>query len=64
VERSEYRANRWCAQHYLTAEDFRTAFSHGCSEPWELAEYFDLPQEDVQKALSYWTQCRGIDFQK
>ena len=64
VERSEYRANRWCAQHYLTAEEFRAAFSHGCSELWELAEYFDLPQEDVQKALTYWTECRGIDFRK
>lgn len=62
VERSEYRANRWCAQHYLTAEDFRTAFSHGWTEPWELAEYFDLPETDVQKALTYWTYCRGIDF--
>ena len=28
VERSEYRANSWCAQHYLTEEDFRHAFSH------------------------------------
>ena len=64
AERSEYRANRWCAQHYLTAEDFRTAFSQGCTELWELAEYFDLPEQDVQKALTYWTECRGIDFRK
>lgn len=64
VERSEYRANRWCAQHYLTAEDFKEAFSHGCTESWELAEYFDLPEEDIQKALTYWTDCRGIDFRK
>ena len=64
VERSEYRANRWCAQHYLTAEDFKEAFSHGCTESWELAEYFDLPEEDIQKALTYWTDSRGIDFRK
>ena len=30
----------------------------------EISKEIDLPQEDVQKALSYWTQCRGIDFQK
>ena len=64
VERSEHRANRWCAEHYLTEEDFRKAFSCGCTQLWELAEYFDLPEQDIQKALTYWTDCRGVDFQK
>ena len=26
VERSEYRADRWAAEHFLPAEDFREAF--------------------------------------
>jgi hypothetical protein len=64
VERSEYRANRWSAEHYLTQAHFREAFSHGCTELWELAEYFDMPEPDVARALHYWTQCRGIDFNK
>jgi hypothetical protein len=64
VERSEYRANRWCAEHYLTETDFRNAFRCGCTQLWELAEYFDLPEQDIEKALNYWTQCRGVDFQK
>jgi hypothetical protein len=64
VERSEYRANRWTAEQFLTEEDFRTAFSDGCSQLWELAEYFDLPEQDIQRALNYWTQCRGVDFNK
>ena len=62
VERSEYRANRWAAEHFLTAEDFRTAFADGYAELWELAEYFDLPENDIKNALHYWTECRGIDF--
>lgn len=62
VERSEYRAQRWAAEHYLTEADFRDAFAAGYTEPWELAEYFDLPEEDVKNALSYWTERRGIDF--
>ena len=62
VERSEYRANRWAAEQYLPAEEFREAFQSGYTEPWQLAEYFDLPEEDVRKALQYWTQCKGIDF--
>lgn len=64
VGRSEYRANRWAAQHYLTEEDFRSAFADGCAELWQLAEYFDLPESDVQKALTYWSERKGIDFNK
>ena len=62
VERSEYRANRWSAEMFLTVEDFREAFASGYTEPWELAEYFDLPEPDVRKAFSYWHDCRGVDF--
>ena len=64
VERSEYRANRWSAETFLTVEDFKEAFADGYTEPWELAEYFDMPEEDITKALSYWSECRGIDFNK
>lgn len=64
VERSEYRANRWSAEHYLPAEDFREAFAAGYTEVWQLEEYFDLPQWDILAALRYWTDSRGIDFTK
>ena len=64
VERSEYRANRWFAQHCLTAEDFREAFRAGYTEPWQLAEYFDLPERDIKSALTYWSERQGIDFNK
>lgn len=62
VERSEYRANRWMAEQFLTVEDFTAAFSAGYTEPWELAEYFDLPEQDVKNALTYWSERQGIDF--
>ena len=62
VERSEYRANRYAAQHFLTQKAFAEAFSDGCRELWELAEYFDLPEQDVEKALRYWTERRGVRF--
>jgi len=62
VERSEYRANRWSAEMFLTVEDFREAFATGHTELWQLAEYFDLPEADVFKAYCYWTESRGIDF--
>ena len=62
AERSEYRANRWCAQHYLSQEDFREAFEAGYTEPWQLAEFFDMPERDVRSALIYWTERRGVNF--
>ena len=62
VERSEYRAKRWTAEQFLTEEAFRDAFRLGYTEPWQLAEYFDLPEADVQDALAYWTEHRGVNF--
>ena len=62
VERSEYRAARWVADNYLTAELFREAFAAGYTELWQLAEFFDLPEDCVQTALTYWKERKGIDF--
>ena len=62
VERSEYRANRWGYENYLKADEFREAFNAGYTEVWELSDYFDLPEETIRKALSYWTEQRGINF--
>ena len=61
-ERSEYRANRYMAQKFLRPKDFQDAFDAGYTEVWQLAEYFELPEEDVKKALSYWTERRGVVF--
>ncbi len=54
VERSEYRAKRWSAEHFLRAEDFQEAFAAGYTEPWQLAEYFELPESDIRDAYDYW----------
>ena len=62
VERSEYRANRYVAQHFLTVESFKEAFSAGYTEPWQLAEYFDLPEKDIKNALTYWSERKEVDF--
>ena len=62
VERSEYRANRWAAQHYMNVADFKEAFAAGYTELWQLAEYFDFPEEDIKKALTYWSERKNVDF--
>ena len=62
VGRSEYRANRWCAERFLTREAFQEAFAAGYTELWQLAEYFDLPEDCILTALIYWKERKGIDF--
>ena len=64
VERSEYRAARWVAEHYLTDDAFREAFAQGYTELWQLSEYFDLPEKIIQNALTYWSERKNIDFKK
>lgn len=63
-ERSEYRANRYMAERFLTKEDFRQAFRDGCRELWQLAEYFELPEEDIKNALTYWSERKGVVFEE
>ena len=62
VERSEYRANRYVAEHFLTPADFTQAFALGYTEPWQLSDFFELPEADVCRALTYWKEARGMDF--
>lgn len=62
VERSEYRAHRWAWEHYVTEDQFREAFAEGLTETWQLSDYFGLPEEDIQKALHFWTDRRGVVF--
>lgn len=64
VQRSEYRAARWTAEHFLTEEAFREAFAAGYTELWQLCEYFDLPEGCIADALTYWRERRGVDFGK
>lgn len=64
AERSEYRANRWAAENYLTIDAFQEAFDAGYTEIWQLSEYFDLPEADIRAALRYWTDSRGVRFTK
>lgn len=54
IEKHEYKANRWAIERYIPFEELQTAVRHGYTERWQLAEYFDLPEPFIQKALSYY----------
>ena len=62
VCRHEYKANRWAIQRYLPFEELQNAVSAGYTEPWQLAEYFQLPETAVRGALNYYLRVRGLRF--
>lgn len=62
VEQSEHRADADAFRRYLPVEEIRAAIRQGYAEPWQLAEYFDLDEAYIKKALHYWKECRGVDF--
>ncbi|MDY4785510.1 hypothetical protein [Pygmaiobacter massiliensis] len=62
VERHEYKADRWFAETFINPIDIQEAFKAGYHETWELSDWFDLPEEDIKKALHYWVECRGVNF--
>lgn len=62
VEKHEYTANRWAIERYLPFDAMNDAMEHGYVEPWALAEYFDLPENFILKAIRYYTIYRGQKF--
>lgn len=54
VERHEERANRWAIRRLIPREEWDAALGNGYTEPWELAEYFNLPEHFILKAAHYY----------
>lgn len=62
VEKHEYKANRWAIEQFLPYGALCDAMRSGMTESWQLAEYFDLPQEFIERAIHYYIDARGFDF--
>lgn len=63
-EQAEHKAFVASVERYLPADAIRRCFRQGITEPWQFAEYFDLEEDFIKNALHYWTECRGMDFNK
>lgn len=63
-EQAENKAFAASVEKYLPVEELRHAMACGFTEPWQLAEYFNLDEDYIKEALHYWTECRGIDFNR
>lgn len=51
IERHEYRADKWAIEKLLPKDEMVEAFSLGYVDLWNLAEYFDVTEELIKKAL-------------
>ena len=48
ISRKEYRAMKWKVFYLIPEEEFLEAVRKGITEVWQLAEYFDLPEELIK----------------
>lgn len=60
IEKHEYKANRWAIERYIPFEDLQAAIKQGRTERWQLAEYFDMPEPFIQKAMDYYFSARQL----
>lgn len=51
----EFKANKKAALTFLPPQDFKAAFDNGVHEAWELAEWFDVPEEHVINIFDYYS---------
>lgn len=51
ISKHEYSADKWACEKLLPKEEMQSAFENGYVEVWQLAEYFDVPEGLVKKAI-------------
>ncbi len=61
VERHEEKAARWAVRTLIPWQELREAVHTGTDTVWELAEYFNVPEKLVRKALEYYS-ARGLEL--
>lgn len=55
-QKHENRANKWAYKKLVPEDELKQAILQGYREPWELAEYFDLPEAFLRGALKYYQE--------
>ena len=62
LEKHEYRADKWAAHRLIPPESLADAIKDGYTEPWQLAEKFDVTEEFIRRTI-YIYQCEGVDVE-
>ena len=53
--RHENRADKWAILTLIPEEELRAAVAAGLTQPWELAEHFEVSEELLRKAVCWYT---------
>lgn len=54
VEKHENKAWKWAIKKLVPHEDLISAVGHGITELWELADYFQVTEPFMRKAVEYY----------
>ncbi len=55
-ERHEYRADKWVIQKLIPFDRLLDALNKGITTVWELAEYFEITEDYIKKALKLYEE--------
>ena len=58
--RQETRAQRWAIRRLVPLEELKLALQAGITAPFELAQYFEVPQELMEQAVAYYRDAKGL----
>ena len=62
VQAAERRATRAQIKKLLPFPEMRAAMEGGYTEPYQLAEHFEVPEDLIQQAVDYYTGPCGLSF--
>lgn len=54
-EKHEHQADKWAIQKQISEDDLDDAVAAGYTEIWSLAEYFNVTEDFMKKAVCYYT---------
>ena len=60
-KKHENRADKWAIEKLIPEDELNEAFSCGYTEQWELAEFFDVSEDFMHKAL-HWYRYGNTDW--
>lgn len=55
IERHENRADRWAIEKLVPEDELVAATDFGYTEIWQLADYFNVTEDFMKKAVCYYT---------
>lgn len=61
-QKHENKADRWAIKHLIPEEDLDIAVSKGYTTVWELAEYFDVTEPLMKKAICFYKNGNLADI--